>query len=304
MKNRYVIPFTNFYDEVFKKILIITGTGRSGTSILGRFVGSMRPVYYLFEPTLPKYCLMPDIMKSILWEDYVMPVIQGRNLNIDNRTESWTGNFWTEKEIKSRWMNLIRRIDLIPFIEKESPWIAIKLTEWQGMYETMKEMFGPDMRYLHIVRNGNDVISSSMVPGWYNEVYMTSNIVDWVEQRQKEDSTWYNIPWFVGQETKDLWHTYNEETRIAAAWRCTVEIGLGETDNYKVVRYEDLCERPENLAFEIGKWLDVAVTTLTGKHIESTRQHQVKKHPNMVDKIQQPEKDKFCGLMERLGYEV
>ena len=37
--------------ELFKnKTLIITGVGRSGTTLLGKVIGSMTPVFYLFEP--------------------------------------------------------------------------------------------------------------------------------------------------------------------------------------------------------------------------------------------------------------
>ena len=43
------------YNKLFKgRTVFITGTARSGTTLLGRIVGSLQPVYYLHELVLLK----------------------------------------------------------------------------------------------------------------------------------------------------------------------------------------------------------------------------------------------------------
>ena len=54
------------YDEIFKnKLVIITGAGRSGTTILGKIVGSFSNTHYCYEPHFFRY-IPPLIQKNYL----------------------------------------------------------------------------------------------------------------------------------------------------------------------------------------------------------------------------------------------
>ena len=85
------------YKAIFKdRVVIITGVGRSGTSILGKLLGSMQPSHYLYEPAILK--LMPAIagdneLGAILFEDYFLPLVQGRSFNFNVLEDSSIYNY-------------------------------------------------------------------------------------------------------------------------------------------------------------------------------------------------------------------
>ena len=85
------------YETVLQdRVIIITGAGRSGTTILGKLIGSMDPAFYFFEPTIVKFGYMHcdlDALRAIFVEDYVLPLIQGRNINSNENDDSYIGNY-------------------------------------------------------------------------------------------------------------------------------------------------------------------------------------------------------------------
>ena len=99
------------YKGILKdRVIIITGVGRSGTTLLGKILGSMRPAQYFFEPTALKWLpflptVLPldddaeyvyDALRATLVEDYILPQIQGRNLNLNPLDDSYTYQYATE----------------------------------------------------------------------------------------------------------------------------------------------------------------------------------------------------------------
>ena len=48
------------YNKYLKnRVIIISGVGRSGTTILGKIIGSMENTFYFFEPAIMKYLPRP-----------------------------------------------------------------------------------------------------------------------------------------------------------------------------------------------------------------------------------------------------
>lgn len=298
----HVIPFGQFYYKIFKDhFLVITGAGRSGTSVLGRLIGSMDRVCYLFEPTAPKYLFQPELIRAVMFEDHYLPMLQGRNLNMDRTTESWSGYTIDENLVKKRWKNQ-RRVKVLDLLFKKPHLFAVKLTEWQGMYGQMKDEF-PGCKYIHIVRNGNHVIQSAMRPQWYSDFYCHYSIVDWVEQRQNGKGGWFNIPWFIDAESRDQWRKMDLITRNACAWRSATEVGLIDDDpNFRVVKYEDLCADPWHYDREFRKWLGLKATKLSRSHVEGLNKHKPRRYRDVTKEISKRERKKFVALQERLGY--
>ena len=303
------IPFVGFYEELFtNSVTIITGCGRSGTSILGKLIGSMNGVEYLFEPTTPKFAnVEPVLCRSLMFEDFVLPALQGRNVNIDGGTESYTGYYETDESLRLKWENK-RRIDILPKILNKKPQLVLKLTEMQGMLGHLNTTF-PGVRMIHIIRNGIDVIQSMMKPNWYTDSYMQTNSVDWVSIYTDDEGISYNVPWFIAVEMdKEEWIKYNHETRCAAVWRVTVEKMIELHKNIHVMKYEDLCRNPELEMKGIIDFMNIERDTqveksdITERHISMIKEWEKSKYPNIIDKIQEPEKYIFTYLMKKLNY--
>ncbi|MFH2094376.1 MAG: sulfotransferase [Bacteroidota bacterium] len=299
MVGRY-IPFTVWYDKFFKgRVVFLTGVGRSGTSILGKIIGSSRPVYYIYEPNFIKFTLWREISPLVLFEDFVMPAAQGFHLNMNPNRESWSGHIWQDSEIINRWKTLDRRIDLLPFIMDENPIIVVKLTEWQMMLESMRDIY-QDCKFIHIVRNGNDVVASSIIAGWWNDLYMLRNFVDWVDVRDVDDVR-YNIPWYIDDDSKDLWYKWNRHTRSACVWRCCMEHAdkVSSDPGFYTISYESLVKNTQEEYARLCDTFNFQPTELTRNHLARTMQFKRTQHEDVLPIIEEPERSKFKIAIER-----
>jgi len=262
------------------RVILITGPGRSGTTILGKIIGSMEPVYYLFEPSILKFIRRGlDGLRATIFEDYWMLQVQGRNLNVNMNEDSYIGNYNTFKfETK--------RVEALKECSRSK--LAIKLTEFQTRIPDAQEVF-PGLKVVHIYRNGLDVIDSMTRRGWYTDEYMKIGFLD---------HTFYDMPAFLDLQSIEKWREYNQVTRCACVWRCSVD-GLQEINNMLHIRYEDL----PNIELDgLARWLNLGVTDLTRKHFKSVQNREPTQHKNMIDDIQEPERNLFLSSMRRLKY--
>lgn len=114
------------YDKIFgKSTLFITGTGRSGTTLLGKILGSLENVYYLHEPNILHFLPVlhrnnaslqkqyAEMLKLILFEDYLLNLIHGRNVNFNELDLSYVGNYQKIDVVKERWSKFRRRQDVV-----------------------------------------------------------------------------------------------------------------------------------------------------------------------------------------------
>lgn len=287
----YHIPFD--YDSFYKKFIIITGVGRSGTTILGKLIGSMQPSYYLFEPTILRFFL-PQIplsgfsnfekqaLKAVLFEDYFLPLVQGRDININCNDDSWVLNY---RDVLDVWPDLSRRKDAIEYLRQIDPYFIIKIPEFQPLYEAAKIIF-PNVKFINIIRNGNDVISSALNRDWYSDDFDLLEICDS-----------NNAPWYI--DSSKYWGEWHAVTRAACIWRCCI----CERDNIRL-EYDDLLNYPEKHVEFFESWFDLKRTNITNRHIDAIKVHKKTKHKSILHLIQQPEKEKYINLMQQLGYEI
>lgn len=288
------------YKSIFKdRVLIITGVARSGTSILGKLIGSMSPVHYLFEPTILKWFGIIDAIdvntiRATILEDYFLPLIQGRSLNFNPHDDSYIYNYKTRKEIILAMKNLNTRDKALEYINEIKPLFVIKMPDFQPYMETAKQIF-PGLRALNIIRNGNDVVNSMVRRGWYTDEYMRNGITEWVVDSRITDG--YH-PWWIDEESKVYWHKWSQITRCACVWRCLIDY------EWPIV--------PMNIFYESIGILDSAnrfsaqyglkMTELTYQHTDSIKEHKQKQYPDIIDKIEQPERHKFKRIMTQYDY--
>ena len=268
------------YDTIFKdRLIIITGVGRSGTTILGKILGSMKNTYYLFEPAMLKCQVYKDYLDlPILFEDYFLPLIQGRNLNFNSGDSSYYKYYYSPAEVKNAWNTLSRRTEAIEYVKQKRPFFIIKCPEFQPLAQKLSNII-PSVMFINITRNCNDVINSTVNREWYIDGYTG---VDYFDEN--------NIPYFVDDESKEYWNEWNEYTRAACVWRCLIEIELpGNTRN---IEYEKLVKEPLKTINMLG--LELERTIVTDRNINSVKE-KVIQYPYKMDCIEPPEDKK--GLL-------
>ena len=282
------------YKAIFKdRVVIITGVGRSGTSILGKLLGSMQPSYYLYEPAILKLIPGDDehsgkALRAILFEDYFLPLAQGRNVNFNTFDDSFIGHYIANpiSALAIRWNKYPRRPDAIKLLQAEKGLFIIKMTEF-ALWDLPGDTF-LGARVINIIRNGNEVINSSMAHGWFTDDYQS---IDWV--------TDLGVPWFISEDDRKEWPAWNPSTRAACVWRSCILTG---EDSVIEIRYENLLEQPTDYVMQFNKEFALTDTELTDKHIADIKSHKPKEYPSVLEHIQEPERAKYMSLMEELGY--
>lgn len=259
------------------RVIIVTGAGRSGTTILGKIIGSMEPAYYLFEPSIMKFCRDPESLRAVVFEDYFLLQTQGRAGNFRNESDdSYIGNYNTHIPGP-----VDRESSLRECLQSK---LVIKLTEYQPVMNFARTVF-PGCQFVHIVRNGNDVVDSACRRGWYTDEWMKTGYLDLLDN---------DVPWFIDETSKRLWGKWNQETRAACVWRCSTQEGVG--DDVLLLKYNDLAETNFD---GLAKHLNLKMSDLTRKHIKGIKPPT--KHRSVLDKIRQPELGKFLFLMQLIG---
>jgi hypothetical protein len=313
---RFTIPAD--YDGIFRqRILIITGVGRSGTTILGKVIGSLRPTFYLFEPALMQ--LIPFLnacaesservysllLQSLLFEDYFLQVIHGRSLNFNVQDDSYIGNYVLQSDIERRWKNLARRGDVLVYLKNEHPLFVIKTPEFQPLCSVAQQAFSQP-RFIHIIRDGSDVVSSTVNRGWYTDEYMNTVMIDWVEKRGDKQNC--NIPWYLDSESKEHFPRWNQTTRATSIWRSLTESGMAfcaeNPDHCFQFKYEDFIRSPASFVMQFEEVFGLEATEITKHHLDSIKSHGLSQYPSICKDVEEPERDKFVSLMTRLGYLV
>lgn len=322
-KTREKVPLLDYYehniptdyaDILRGRVVLITGVGRSGTSILGKIVGSLESVEYIYEPALIKYLapltraapagegIPAQVLRGILFEDFLLQRIHGRNANFNPSDHSYIGNYYPESEVRRRWETLDRRSDGLEFIERTDPLFVVKTLETQPLLPTLQEAF-EDLVVIHAVRNGNDVIKSSLKRGWYSQEHVRTGIIEWMHGSTPQLPT----PWYLRDDMKEQFAQGNPPTRVAAVWtalnRRALEYDREGLSPLETVRYEDLLRSPSSVVDQVSTLLSRSPTKTTRTHLEAIRDFEPTSHPSTVADIAPAVRNGFDEVMSEYGYQ-
>jgi hypothetical protein len=301
------------YDGIFKnKLVIITGVARSGTTILGKIVGSFSNAHYLFEPSV--FFLIPPLiqknylakkegsalLKAVLFEDMYLQVIQGRYVNFNENDDSFIGNYANIEDVKKRWKTFERKVDVQDYLKKNEILYVLKMPDISSFYGLLKETF-PGVKFIDIVRDGNDIVSSSIRRDFYSTSDLNERIVSWSYMTNN-----FKVPWFIDKKNRKLFTEWNYPTRVAHIWRVLTEKGLyfarKNKDDVLQFKLEDFIENPDLYVEKIERFVGLNKTDITKMHIDSVRGHKPREYPDNISGIESPEKEKFIELRKKLGY--
>jgi hypothetical protein len=301
------------YDKIFgDKLLVITGAARSGTTILGKIIGSFENTHYIFEPHISiliptliekKYLAEEqggELLKALLFEELYLQMIHGRYVNFNEKDDSYIGNYVNPEDVKTRWKNLSRRKDAIADIENNDYVFSLKIPNVQPILPTIKKLF-PKMKVIHVIRDGNDCVSSSIRREFYSQDYFNRRNIEWGANYKS-----LKIPWYVRTEDKDLFLKWNQYTRAAYLWRFFTEIGMDYTKKNRSdtleFRFEDFRSKPYEFTEKIEKFVGKKRSDISVKHIDSIKTHKQLVYDDVTSNVETPEREKYENLRAKLGY--
>ena len=296
-------PAINYADIFRGRVLIITGVGRSGTSLMGKILGSFTNTLYLYEPAILKYAPMYkdcdlEGIRGMIFEDYFAQQMTWRSINAVKDNESYYRNYWYGNELvgecsSGEYTKITNREQVLDF----KPVFIIKTNEAQTNLPFLMELF-PNCHIMHCVRNGSDVIQSSLARGWYTDEYF-DKAVDLMQSGPGFETPHFSI------FEKDFYldkKKYNQITRCAHVWRVLMDAYEEHDPDHKYcMNYERFLEYKLDIMQFMKAKYDSEPTELTIKHFDSIK---ISKHDLITHKIKKQERGKFIDTMGKWGYEV
>lgn len=281
-----------------KNAIMITGSARSGTTILGKIIHSMENVEYSFEPPflLGLFSKINAIdedswkffYQNYLYEDFFLNSISGRNLNFNKNDDSSIYKVKSKLEIEKRINGKFRKESLEKLAKNHL--IAYKLPSLVPFIAQFSNYF-PSNRIIYLKRNPIDCLNSLIDKEWFsdNSLEYTNRI--WPIYRIKGRV----IPFWVDKEDFDLWIKMDEFNRNAYYFiKMSTNISLA---NVYQLDYDDLLEKPDNTINELSKELDVKFGEKTNSLINTIKKTKKDRDLKVLNELIPELKDKFNSFI-------
>ena len=249
---------------------LLTGPMRSGTSVLGKIIGSFDGVEFFYEPMtfitllLNKECRF--LLEDYIYYDLLMASLAGRNLNLNSHDDSSVYNYKSKKVIEERlsrsWStDMIHESNQDVFCLVKYPSYINQFAEYESNRFKVKKIF--------IFREPVGTILSLMKKKWFNESVLTLGLRG--EFKQLEGK---HVPLWLADTEVDLFWNLDEMGRCLFYYTKTLK---EYTHNFDVVvSYDMLCNEPKRTVNGLLKKLSLKRGDLTNKLIEELRPEQIK----------------------------
>jgi hypothetical protein len=234
--------------------ILISGSARSGTTLIGKVIHSLKNVEYSFEPAT-LFSLIPLInsinknewkllYETYLYEDFFINALGGRSVNCNTIDDSSIYKVKSRDDIEARLNRSIGKVEA----EKNgrNGVIAYKMPDIVPFIPKMIEYY-PNMRVVIMERGPIETINSLFAKKWFSERVGNRNTI-WPFSVQNKIKT----PFWVCDKDIDLWCSMNEIDRCAYYY---IQVN-SRMQNSINLQYESFIKNPyesvSNLAADLG----------------------------------------------------
>ncbi|MEO1392765.1 MAG: sulfotransferase [Cyanobacteria bacterium J06634_5] len=273
-----------------KKPIFIIGTGRSGTTILGKLLSMHRDVGFLNEPKALWHAIYPA-------EDLVGSYCRGTahyRLGDDEASEG-------VKTVAHKLFGAYLAISTSRRVVDKYPELVFRIPFVQSLF--------PDAKFIFLVRNGWDTCQS--IEGWSERLGVEVNAEqhDW----WGADNRKWNLLWEQVISNDDaLQGAIPEKGKLenpldmaALEWIVSMREGLALMrqfpENIQMIRYEDLVASPET---SLSKLLDFCELPPDRRFIEYSTQKLRPAPPKKTVSVHPAIRPYFEETMAELGYAI
>jgi len=275
------IEVNDFVHENIGESIIITGLPRSGTTILGKLVGSFDGVEYGFEPPLVPYLdakcrhglldtkTAVEHLKIYLFYDYFAEFLHGRRYNFRPGDASNVLGMQTTAEVFEKWNHVSSMDDALDIAPGYS--FCFKSP---GVYSILAAVFASsqDIRVVDIGRNLDRVLASLVGKRWFfDENLGPESTGFWPFHDVNRE---FMVPYLVDETDIKAWQTMTPETRTVyicnqlAEDRISFQEQYADDEGYHDIRYEQLIDKPATVAEQLAEIFDGAWGAMTDSVVD------------------------------------
>lgn len=279
----------DLHDNILNNMIIIGGSARSGTTIMGKLVHSLENLEYYLEPPLlqslllKKHELSKESLKELIrvyfMDCFLLNSLAGRNINFNTNDDSYILHVKDEKEIKKRLIKSYRAIELEEMLKNLV--FSFKLPEIVFLIDIINDLF-PKSKKILMHRDPNDVINSILKKKWFSDKFLNKS--HYSEICAVEIVNDIKIPYWVKQCDKMFWVKSSEIDRSAYYYMRISEEICSNLDKSIVVDYNKFIKNPYDIFENITKKLGLKYGTKT-KEVLDTVQFQEKERYGYMDSV-------------------
>jgi len=280
---------TNNWHEILDETIIIGGSARSGTTIMGKLINSLQNVEYVFEPPMLVSLLLKEselsreslkeLLQFYFFDNFLLDCLSGRNINLNKNDDSCILNVKSEEEIEQRYAKSFARNELEEIVRNTT--FSFKLPEIVFFLNLINIQF-PKNKSILMHRNPNDVINSIVKKGWFSDKLM--NIKHPCQAYATKIIKSVKIPYWVKGEDEFFWVNAAELDRCAYYYK-RVSVAMLEARNESIiVNYDSFIKEPHKIFSLIVNQLNLQMSEKTFEVLRSV-QYQDKKREAIIGKI-------------------
>ena len=277
---------TNSWNNVLDKMVIIGGSARSGTTIIGKLIHSLKNVEYQFEPPMLVSLLLKqnelkekslkELLQFYFFDNFLLDSLAGRNINLNKNDDSCILNVKSEKDINKRQVTSLTRIELENLAT--SAIFSFKLPEVVFFLDIIEKLFSKNRKIL-MHRNPNDVINSIVKKRWFSDEFLNKNNSSQVVAVEIIDNI--KIPYWIKEEDKSSWIKSDELNRCAYYYQRISEEILNNSKGSIIIDYDEFIKKPDELFKKIVYLFSLEYGEKT-QEILDTVKYQEKKRENYL----------------------
>jgi len=280
------LQISELAEEKINKSILITGSARSGTTILGKIIHSLQGIEYAFEPPI-LFSLIPLIEKisqqewqllfeTYLYEDFFLNAISGRNINCNRTDDSSIFNVKSEIDIESRLKKSIRKIEAEELGKAKI--LAFKLPDIVPFIPKIQSYYNK-IKIIIIKRDAIGTINSLMAKHWFSNENSSKNII-WPFRVYRS----LRIPYWVDEKDFDLWFEMSEIDRCAYYYITINKYSLHIRNSIEI-DYNQLLQKPLLIAKNISQKLNLKFSDKTKEVINQVKPTIKNRDKNIINKI-------------------
>ena len=270
------------------RAILIAGSARSGTTILGKIIHSFKNVEYRFEPGMFFWLfpLLPTLSKdqwkllyeAYLFEEILIQSLCGRTINTNRADESSIYNVKSEQEISRRLKKSLPQSQAAHSARAHR--IAYKLPNVVPYLPILRRYY-PYMDIVIAVRKAPEVLNSLLKKGWFSNRSLRQLTSTWPSRIKR--NIW--IPFWVRPEDESRWIRMDELHR-AAYYYIISNRYIRAIPRAIVVRYDELIFNPKVTARRIAQRLGLAFGVKTPAILRSVKRTVKERDFAIINKLE------------------
>ena len=252
-------------NKILENTIWITGCARSGTTILGKILSTLKSVEYAFEPEY-LYTLLPKIhsfnkrnwlnlYNTYLIEELFFNLCVGRKVNFRKIDDSYIGHSLSSKDLKAKLRINLSRIDFEHYLEKNKKKLVIKIPDVSRNLVALEKYY-PKNKFIITMRNSKSISNSLIKKKWFRN---NNNLPSIYKNRD-----------MFGKNIHKKWLKLNEKEKTEEYIKQINKYDK-KLKNKHVLFYENLVNDPNKEINKICKFLNLKKTIMTKEAIKTIR---------------------------------